>query len=234
MRTLWSKGSERFIEIVALSEMLKKAIKKIKHRVKERLVLSYFFQRLNVIGITITPLYLTQEFLFDEKDLILRPELDPITMTFLSSTEVKKIYDYPESREMGLENRTFLEEGCLCFALKYNDEIAAYMWCDLLRCHGFYPFFLQADEAYLFGAYTFKAYRGKNLAPFLRNQVYKHLNQLGRTKIYSLTDILNTPAIKFKKKLKAKPLKIIINIKFFNKYNWNILMRSPKSFIVAI
>ena len=60
---------------------------------------------------------------------------------------------HPEREKWGIENRTNLEEGCLCFGLKYNDEIAAYMWCNLLRCHGFYPFPLKADEVYLRSIY---------------------------------------------------------------------------------
>jgi RimJ/RimL family protein N-acetyltransferase len=214
--------------------MLKDTMKKIKYRVRNRLVLSLIFERLAAIGLIIRPYYLTQEFLFDEIGLNLKPELAPLEADFLSSSEIKQIYDHPESKWWRRDNKKVFEEGRRCFALKYNEEIMTYLWCNLIKCHELNPFPLKEDEAYLSGAFTFRAYRGKNLAPFLRYQLYKHLNQIGRTKIYSLTDVFNTPAIKFKKKLKAKPLKIIINIMFFNKYNWNFAIGSPKHFVITI
>ena len=214
--------------------MLKDIIKKIKYRVRNRLILLLIFERLAAIGFNIRLYYLTQEFLFDEIDLNLKPELAPLEADFLSSSEIKNIYDHPENKLSMRDNKNFIEERCLCFALKYNGEILTYLWCNLDRCHGLYPFPLKEDEAYLSGAFTFRAYRGKNLAPFLRYQVYKHLNQTGKTRIYSLTDVFNTPAIKFKNKLKAKPLKIIINIMFFNKYNWNFTIGSPKHFVITM
>lgn len=195
--------------------MLKDIIKKIKYRVRNRLILSLIFERLAAIGLNIRPYYLTQEFLFDENDLNLKPKLAPLVADFLSSSEIKNIYDHPESKQSMRDNKKLFEEGCLCFALKYHDEIMTYMWCNLHRCHEYYTFPLKEDETYLCGTFTFKAYRGKNLAPFLRYQLYKQLSQMGRTKIYSLTNVFNTPAIKFKKKLKAKPLKIRF-IRVFN------------------
>ena len=214
--------------------MLKYTVKKIRHRVKNRLVLSFIFEKLSTIGLNIRPYYLTQEFLLDEFDQNLKPELKPLTAEFLLSSELKKIYDHPESKLAMRDSKPFIKEGYRCFALKFNDEIIAYMWCNLLKCHELYPFLLKKDEAYLSGAFTFRAHRGKNLAPFLRHQLYQQLNKIGRNKFYSLTEVFNTPAIKFKTKLKAKPLKIIFNIALFNKHNWNFVIRSPRNFILPI
>ena len=72
------------------------------------------------------------------------------------------------------------------------------------------------------------------MAEFLRYELYKYLKQIGRNRIYAFIDMVNTPSIKMQKKLKAEPLKIVINIKIFNKYNWNIMMRSSKKFLLAI
>ena len=215
--------------------MLKDTIKKIRYRVRNRLVLSLIFEKLSTIGINIRLSYLTQECLFDEIDQNLKPELEPLTAAFLSFSETKIIYDHPESKLAMIDNKKkYIEDGYRCFALKYNDEIMTYMWCNLMKCHGVYPFPLKEDEAYLSGAYTFRAYRGKNLAPFLRYQLYQHLNKLGRTKFYSFTEVFNTPAIKFKNKIKAKPLKIILSIKLFDKYGWTFMTRSPKHFVALI
>ena len=110
--------------------------------------------------------------------------------------------------------------------LKYHDHIAAYMWCNLRECSSnLLPFQLEKHEAYLTYAYTFKAYRGKNLAPHLRYQLYVYLAQIGRTKLYSITKATSTPARRFKEKLKAKPLKFYLHVKFFKRLRWNILLK---------
>jgi hypothetical protein len=212
--------------------MLKDTIKKIKYRVRNRLVLSLIFERLATIGVNIGPFYLTQEFPFDEIGLNLK--LEPLVADFLSSSEIKNIYDHPESKQLALNNRKLEEKGYMCFGLKYDNEVVSYLWCNLHRCHEQYPFLLKEDEAYVTGVFTFQAYRGDNLALFLRYELYKHLNQMGRNKFYSLINMVNTPSIKLHKKLKTKPLKIIINIEVFNKYHWNIMMRSPKNYLLTI
>ena len=101
------------------------------------------------------------------------------------------------------------------------------MWCNLRKCDDeSLSFPLKDDEAYLFDARTFKVYRGKNLAPYLRYQLYKCLEQLGRTKFFSITLALDTSALNFKKKLKAKPLNLYLYVNLFQRFTWNIPLRS--------
>ena len=214
--------------------MLKDTIEKIKSRVRQRFILLYLFERLAVIGIRIEPFYITQEFPLDQMDRDLKPKLKPIVAGFLSFSEIEEIYAHPESKWLNIEKRKNLEDGCLCFGLKYNNEIVAYTWCNLRKCHEVYPFPLKEDEVYLTGAFTFKAYRGMDLAPFIRKQLSNQLWEMGRTKFYSLTNVFNTPAIKFKKKIKAKPLKIILCIKLFNKYDWKFMLGSPRHFMITM
>lgn len=211
--------------------MLKETIKKMKSRARERRILSYLFGSLPVIGIRIEPFYVTQEFPLDEMDRDMKPKLEPIVAEFLSPSEIEAAYAHPESEDLNVEKRKNLEDGCLCFGLKYKGDIVAFAWCNLRKCHEVYPFLLKEDEVYLTGAFTFKAYRGMNLAPFIRKKLSSQLWEMGRTKFYSLTNVFNTPAIKFKNKLKAKPLKIILSIKLFDKYDWKFMMRSPKHFV---
>jgi len=60
------------------------------------------------------------------------------------------------------------------------------------------------------------------------------LTRMGKTKVYTLINIFNTPAIKLNKKLNSKPQKIIININLFNKYTWNFMTRFPNRFLITI
>ncbi|MGB5318223.1 hypothetical protein [Eudoraea sp.] len=77
---------------------------------------------------------------------------------------------------------------------------------------------LNANEAYLFHMYTFEEHRGKNLAPFLRYHSYIMLKEIGKDKIYSITQYFNKSSKNFKKKLKAKNILLYINISLFGKY----------------
>lgn len=71
------------------------------------------------------------------------------------------------------------------------------------------------DEAYLFDMYTLNEFRGKGLAPFLRDKVYKELNKLGRTKCYSYSSLLNRSSILVHEKLNAKRKSLILHLELF-------------------
>ena len=100
------------------------------------------------------------------------------------------------------------------------------MWADVRRFRSkLVSCPLMEDEAYLFGAATFPAYRGKDLAPYLRYKLYEHLYRMGRTKVYSITLALNYPAMRFNEKLQAKPLRLGLYICLFRKCRFDITLR---------
>ena len=202
----------------------------IRVRVRERIVLLSLAHLLEKIGIQITPYYITQEFLSDEVELSLEPKLKPVVSGFLSISEIERMYSHPEIKSLAREIYTWRDDNCLCFALKHNEEIVAYMWCNLSRCNiNFSPSLLKDDEAYLFRTRTLDAYRGKNLAPFLRYQLYKSLNVMRRTKFYSITEYFNSPAANFKKKLGAKHIKLCLYFGLFNKCRWNFTLKKHQA-----
>ena len=189
----------------------------------------YIFGRLAKIGLEISPYYLVQEGLSDESVLKLKPELDPCQPGFLEPSDMKAISSIsdgpsgmiPEDKLMGR-----LANGCKCFGIKHNGEIAAYMWCSLRECTDkSLSFKLKNDESYLFDACTVKAYRGKNLAPYLRYQLYRYLAEIGRTRCYSITTLFNSSSVRFKEKLKARNLRLYLYINLFDKLQWNLLLR---------
>ena len=81
------------------------------------------------------------------------------------------------------------------------------------------------NEAYLLNMWTFDAYRGKNLAPYLRYQCYLLLNNMGKDVSYSVTAYFNKSSIRFKNKLNAKHLKLYMYVGLFKKYHWNFLLK---------
>ncbi|MCL6265778.1 GNAT family N-acetyltransferase [Flagellimonas myxillae] len=128
-----------------------------------------------------------------------------------------------------LRNLTFInydkliqsfDNGSKVIGLKSKNEFAAF------TCVEYNDFFfrkkefeLKRNEAYLLNMYTFQSFRGKNLAPYLRFQVYKMLREEGIQNIYSVTDYLNKSSIKFKRKLGARPLKLYGSIIFLKKFH---------------
>lgn len=114
-----------------------------------------------------------------------------------------------------------------CIGLKYKGEIAAFMLIEL-KDTNFYQktFQIGENEGYLFHMYTFESHRGKNLAPYLRYQSYLMLKDMGRDKIYSITQYFNKSSKKFKKKLKARNLRLYLYIILFKKYHYHFLLKT--------
>lgn len=182
--------------------------------------------RLAKIGIDINPYYWVQE----EVTACLEPEIkgDPseYSVRFLNIDEFKSLTQN-ESSSSTKEMIEGLQNGQLCIGLEHNGAIAAYTFIEL---HDFVyykkTFRLKNNEAYLLNMWTFHAYRGKNLAPYLRYQSYRLLEKQGRSVKYSITQYFNKSSIKFKKKLNAKHLKLYLSIALFKKIYWNFTLKS--------
>jgi hypothetical protein len=206
--------------------MSQRIIDRVRDKFRHRLVLQSLFGMLGRAGIEIVPYYVTHESLNHETEPSVDPELGPVAVCLLSPAEIEAVYTHPDSKVMGDVKATYLDERCLCFGLKLKGEMAAYMWCNLHRCHNrLNKFPLKEDEAYLCSAVTFRAYRGRNLAPLLRYELYRYLNQIGRTNFYSITEFFNTSALKFKEKLRARPLRLCLYIGLFNRCQWNLTLK---------
>lgn len=200
-------------------------LKQIKNQSKTLQRLYYILNL--IIGFNL--FYIVWEGLSDEDGLNVKPKISPCDVIFLRPSEIKKISENPEVPETEDTLLKRLSAGWLCIGIKHYDEIAAYMWCSLREC--IYPhlsFYLSKDEACLMDARTFSSYRGKNLAPYLRVQFYKHLREMGRTKFISISEYFNTPSLRFKKKLNAKLKRLYVCIYLFKKYKKVIPLKSYK------
>jgi hypothetical protein len=120
-----------------------------------------------------------------------------------------------------------LEAGQQCIGIKHDDEIVAFMWINFTEINYKSTIIqLQGDEAYLWFMYTRESYRGKNLAPYLRFRSYNMLKEMGRNKLYSISDYFNSPAVIFKKKLNAKKLKLILFVQLFKNSQRSYTLKS--------
>ena len=109
--------------------------------------------------------------------------------------------------------------GAECFVLRHEGRIVAFTWwcqldgTQLVRLgHTF-----GSQDAYLFNAHTAPSYRGRNLLPFLRYQLYSELNRRGRTNLLSATYAFDRPAHHFKRKLAARPLEVRLYLRLFGR-----------------
>ncbi len=177
--------------------------------------------------LNIVPFFLYQEGLSDEGRDKIKPELEPCQIISLGPEDLRAIAANPESEETEDLLRKRLARGLIGIGIKHHDEIVSYMWGNLRECDcNYIRFKLRDDEAYLSHARTLNAYRGKNLAPYLRAEFYERLRKTGRTRILSITDYLNSSARRFKEKLNAKPTKLYLTITLFERYRWTIRLKS--------
>lgn len=203
-------------------------MQKIMTRLRHGLFLQSVRNKLITIGIDFSPYYWFQEGLSMAKI----PEiagnaadysaesLGPDDMEML--TKIDKGWSGSEKKIPGL-----LDGTEKCIALKYRDEIAAFMWINLKEFrYKSIVIPLKSNEAYLTYMYTDERFRGKNLAPWLRYKSYEMLRAMGRDVFYSISIAFNTPAVKFKEKLDAKKVKLMMVIQLFNRFHWSFRLRS--------
>ena len=102
------------------------------------------------------------------------------------------------------EIRSSFVNGMRCFTLRHQGRIVAATWCNVHEIN-YDPCRrrLDPDEAYLFGTQTLYEYRGRNVAAILRTYLHDALAAEGRKRVYSYTDTLNRPAVRFKEKIGA-------------------------------
>ena len=120
----------------------------------------------------------------------------------------------------------FYNEGQICVGLKENETLVAFVFInrDTYAIRG-KSFKLNANEAYLHSMYTFEAYRGRRIAPYLRYKSYGICKDMGITELYSVTEYFNTSSRRFKKKLSVKHKALYLSVKLFNKFNKTYLLK---------
>jgi hypothetical protein len=202
-------------------------LKKIQTKFRHGLVLQAITYQFSRIGIEFTPYYLFLDSMPEVEITVINIPNEEYSFESLGPDDMKIIgainyAGYSEDKLLVL-----LEEGEMCFGLKYKGEIACFMWiCFSEFSYKSTEMLLKSDEAYLWFMYTRESFRGKNLAPYLRYRCFNILREMGRVKLYSISDCFNTPAVNFKKKLNAKKVKLVLFIELLKKYNWSITLKN--------
>lgn len=181
---------------------------------------------LDALGIKVIPFYLFLEESFDGILPYLEIESDEYETGFLGPTDMKAIADIPgrEISEKELIQR--FKDGKFCYGMKFHGEVVGFTWYDLNRCHfEHYKFSLKEKEAYIFDTYTLESSRRKGIASYIRYRLYKELAGLGKNIFYSIAEYFNMPSIKFKQKLDAKSLRLVLYIELFKKWHISMTLR---------
>jgi hypothetical protein len=178
------------------------------------------FDALGKLGLTIMPLYLFREGLSLAGSLGPMEQSPELASEFMSEEEMEELSGLPGrtvSKEDLVER---LRRGNRCLGFRRQRDLVAFSWCDLEQCNfrGF-QFPLQENEAYLFDAYTLVPYRGQRLAAAVRCALYRELAAIGKTRLLSLSYALDKPAVKFKERLNAQKLELLLFVELFRKWS---------------
>ncbi|MBN4047301.1 GNAT family N-acetyltransferase [bacterium AH-315-P13] len=204
------------------------SVKLIWQLIKHGLILQGIRYAFAKIGLDIMPYYWVQEEASLSEKPIIKSDSQDFIFFSLNSEDIKLILDKSDSLNSKkiLQSLDYKQE---CVGLKYDNEIAAYMFIEL---NDFIfknrTFKMKENEAYLLNMFTFESFRGKNLAPYLRYHCYRYLENRNITVKYSISNYFNKSAIKFKKKLNSKHLILYFNIELFKKFQWHFVLKRFK------
>jgi len=194
--------------------------------VKNGMFLFGIKNRLSRIGIEIMPYYWVQEEIEECIEPQIKGENTEFTTKELSLEEIIFISQDIENLQLDMLEKEY-RECALCLGLEHNNEIAAYMFIRFDDVNFKDQLFkLKNNEAYLTSMWTFHAFRGRNLAPYLRYKSYQFLKENGRDTKYSISEYFNKSTIKFKSKLNSKHLRLYIYFDLFGKWKRTYLLKS--------
>lgn len=195
-------------------------LKHLRDKVRYSPLPRIFIDALAKLGIQIHLIYLTREGI-TEGTAHKQDGLEYYEFGFMGAEHMTEMAQIPYRPVRYGELQSRLKDGNLCLGAKRDGHLVAFTWCNLTRCQSEgYSFPLNDDEAYLFDAYTTSDLRGQGLAPALRYRLYEELARMGRTKLYSITERFNAPALRFKLKLGAGILKPDWYITLFRKWHF--------------
>ncbi len=199
------------------------------YRFRYGLVLFSLRNLLAKIGVDIEPYYwfLEEKNACDEP--IIKDDINDYTIDYVGIEEVRLM-----DKTMGLNGKVMVEamlNGQLCIGLRHKGTMASLLSIepnDFIHQHR--HFTLEEHAAYLLNVYTFRAYRGKNLAPYLKYHSFKLLEKYDIDKLYSINSYFNTSSLKVKKKMGARKLKLYLYVELFKKRHWNFILKEyPES-----
>jgi len=177
--------------------------------------------------VQVIPYYIMEEVFIDHDEHNIIPRIEDLEITVLTRDDMTYLGNHEERSASTEQYNRMMDNGCICVAAKHKGEITSYSWADqhYLIYKG-KTIVLKPDEAYLFDARTYKAFRGKNLAPYVRYELYKWLRQRGVYRFFSITLLSNTASMRFKQKVGAKPIEMFLYVGLLRKFHMHFHLRN--------
>lgn len=118
-------------------------------------------------------------------------------------------------------------KGSRCLGLIKDGEVLSYLWVNDEYCEYYgIKTALKKNECYIYNAATKPDQRGKGYAEILRSKCYEILSD--KDTFYSISDLDNKPALRFKEKIKAEVIESLMFIKFW-KFKYLKRCKLPKT-----
>ncbi|MDA8166030.1 MAG: GNAT family N-acetyltransferase [Desulfobacteraceae bacterium] len=178
-------------------------------------------------GLRLTSYYLVEEGGEGEALKGLEKGFEEYGITLLTEEEMGPLAALPGQTANMEERIDRLRRGHLCLAAKHGSELAAFTWC----CTREAVFMgkrlaLTSRQAFLYDSYTLPAHRGKGVAVFLRCRLYRFLAARGRDRLFSISDCINHPSIRFKTKLHARFHGPFLYIGLWKRHHWHAPLKN--------
>lgn len=177
--------------------------------------------------VQVIPYYIMEEVFIDNDRLNNIPKIDDLEIALLTRDDMAYLGNHKEGSATTVQYNRMIDNGCICLAAKHKGEIASYSWANQhsLTYKG-KTIVLEQNEAYLFDARTYKAFRGKNFAPYVRYELYKLLRQRGVDRFLSITLLSNSASMRFKQKVGAEPKDMFLYVGLLRKFHMHFHLRN--------
>lgn len=191
------------------------------------LLLRLVIDCLATLGLRIDPFHLFIEAAGGKRPPPVESGFENFVIDFLEASDMAALARIPGRNISEDELLLRLKQGKRCLGIRYRDEIVAFSWFNLHECtfesHTLFP--LRENEAHLFDTYTTESFRGKSLAPYMRYRCYEELAKLGRERFYSVTVVFNTPAVRFKQKLGAQVVELMVFVELLKRWRFHARLK---------
>jgi hypothetical protein len=179
--------------------------------------------------LTVVPFYLFRERSIEKRKNTILPRMDiqDLKVGRLGPEDMKAIA--AEARgakytEEALLKR--LDDGWMCFGIQYSSRVIAWFWSYPYSCNSpLLGFPLREKEAYVTDLWTIEEFRGRNLAPYLRQKFYVHHYDTGYETIYAIMEYFNITALAYEKRLGFQPLSLHLQFILFKKFRFTIRLK---------
>jgi len=200
----------------------------VRHRYQYDSLPQFILNGMGFLGLEIHPFCVFFEGIRDGVPPPPMHPLEELEVGFLGAEHMPAITVFPDRKIPERKFLARLELGHLCLGARRYGELVAFTWCSPTEWDYWGRLKLLDHEAYLYDAYTAIPYRGRGIAPALRYRLYEELAKAGKTRLYSISERLNLPSLRFKAKLGAVIIDRGVHVILLKRWHLGRTAASPR------